>query len=315
MTTRQIFLHELFHEIKTVTFTLYKIMIPTLIVVKLLEELGALEYFSDLISPLMTFVGLPESMGIVWATTMMTNLYTGMIVFINIAQHESLTVAQVTVLSLMLLICHALPVEALIAKRAGVKLRVTLTIRIGCALLFAWVFNQICLSADLLQSASQLNWHPADANDTLIDWAISQLKSLAMIFLLICVLLTALKFIRSVGVDKLIESLLAPILKLMGIGRQASTITLIGLTLGLAFGGGLLIQESKNISKRDILASMTLLALCHSIIEDTLLVLLLGANLWGVLFFRLIFSFLLLFVASLWLRRKGDQFIEQHLCS
>ena len=55
------FFQELASEIFLVSWALYKIMIPTLIVVKALEEMGALVYLSWLLSPLMSLVGLPES--------------------------------------------------------------------------------------------------------------------------------------------------------------------------------------------------------------------------------------------------------------
>ena len=91
--------------------------------------------------------------------------------------------------------------------------------------------------------------------------------------------------------------LLSPLLLLLGLSKQASNITIIGITLGLSFGGGLLIKEAESgkLSPKDIFISMALLALCHSLIEDTLLIMLLGAHISGVLWGRLAFS--LVFVA------------------
>jgi spore maturation protein SpmB len=120
------FCRELASEIYLVTWTLYKLMIPALLVVKLLQEMGALAYLNWVVSPLMSLVGLPESMGIVWTTTIVTNIYAGMLVFYDLAQPETLSVAQVTVLCTLMLVCHGLPVEARIAQRAGVRLNITL---------------------------------------------------------------------------------------------------------------------------------------------------------------------------------------------
>jgi spore maturation protein SpmB len=53
------FFQQLASEIFLVSWTLYKVMIPTLIVVKVLEEMGALVYLSWLLAPLMSLVGLP----------------------------------------------------------------------------------------------------------------------------------------------------------------------------------------------------------------------------------------------------------------
>ena len=73
----------------------------------------------------------------------------------------------------------------------------------------------------------------------------------------------------------------------------------VGLTLGLTFGGGLLIQEARSgkLSPKDILMTIAFLSLCHSLIEDTLLLLLLGADLSAILWTRLAFG--LLFIAIL----------------
>jgi len=56
----------------------------------------------------------------------------------------------------------------------------------------------------------------------------------------------------------------------------------------------LLIEQAKSgqVSKRNIFLAMSLLCLCHSIIEDTLLLVLLGADLLGILWARLVFSFI-----------------------
>ncbi len=81
-------------EIYQVSSTLFRIMVPVLLLVKLLEEMGAIYYLSLLLEPLMALVGLPESMGLVWATTLFTNIYGGMIMFFSVAQQETLSVAR-----------------------------------------------------------------------------------------------------------------------------------------------------------------------------------------------------------------------------
>ncbi|HKL25064.1 MAG TPA: nucleoside recognition domain-containing protein, partial [Desulfuromonadales bacterium] len=90
---------------------LYKIIIPISLVTKLLTEFGLTERLGAGLAPVMEVVGLPGSMGLVWATAMVTNLYGGMVVFASLAPDAALSVAQVTVLTTMMLVAHALPVE------------------------------------------------------------------------------------------------------------------------------------------------------------------------------------------------------------
>jgi len=314
-TTAKQFFRELISEIYFVTWTLYKVMVPTLLIVKLLQELGLLVYLSDLLSPAMTLLGLPESMGIVWAATIMTNLYAGMLVFFDLAQSETLSVAQVTVLCTIMLVAHGLPVEARIAQRAGIRLAVTLLIRLGGALLFGWILNNIYSAGNFLQQANEIAWEPAVVDTSLQAWVISQVQSLLMILLIIAALLTAMKCLRLVGIDRLLGMLLAPFLRLLGIGREATTLTVVGMTLGLAIGGGLLIREAERgqLSRRDIFASMTMLALFHSLIEDTLLMLLLGAHGSGIIWLRLLFTMLTLALITRWLNRRSDNFMDRWL--
>ncbi|GAH01477.1 unnamed protein product, partial [marine sediment metagenome] len=249
-------------------------------------------------------MGLPESMGIVWAATIMTNLYAGMLVFFDLVQSETLSVAQVTVLCTLLLVSHGLPVEARIAQRAGIKLSVTLLIRIGGALLFAWLLHQTYSAGDFLQQTNELAWKPGTRDTGLQSWAMAQLQSLLVIFVVIALLLTLLKILRLTGVLGWLEMLLAPFLRMMGIGRQATTLTVVGMTLGLAFGGGLLIHEAEqgHVSRRDVFASLTMLGLCHSLIEDTLLMLLLGAHVSGVIWLRMLFTVLTMALITRWLK-------------
>ena len=311
----QRFFSELGRDIWQVSITLFRLMVPTIIVVKILEMLGAVEYLALLLSPVMSLVGLPDSMGIVWATTMLTNIYAGMLVFFYVQQSEMLTVAQVTVLSLLMLLAHGLPVEARIAQQAGIRLRVTLLLRVGGGLLLGWIFHQVCTQMQWLQTPNTLVWQPEIPEPGLRAWALGQLESLLMIQIVIIVLLTALKVLRVIGVERLMSYLLRPVLRLMGIGREATSITIIGVTLGLAFGGGLLIKESRegHLSKEDVFASMSLLALCHSMIEDTLLVMVLGADIGGVLWARLVFALVFIAVLTRLVRHCPESFWQRHL--
>ena len=86
---------------------------------------------------------------------------------------------------------------------------------------------------------------------------------------------------------------MAPFLKFLGIGKNASTIIVVGLTIGLGFGGGLMIKEVKQgkVNKKDAVNALIFINLFHSIIEDNSLVMLLGPSLVIVLFVRAVFVF------------------------
>jgi hypothetical protein len=118
---------------------------------------------------------------------------------------------------------------------------------------------------------------------------------LLSIFFIISALIILLRILKKIGVESLLQKSLSPIFKLIGITKDASSITITGITLGLSYGAGLLISEVKkgHISKKDVLLSISFLSLAHSLIEDTLLILLLGADVIAILWVRILFSIII----------------------
>lgn len=297
-------------ELGAVYLALLKVMVPAIIVVKLLDMAGATAVLASVLGPLMQLVGLPESMGIVWATAMLTNIYTGMIVFVDQSAQQALSVAQVTVLGTMILVAHSLPVEGAVAKALGVGWGVTLSLRIGGALALGALLNLGYQFTHTLQQPSRLLWQPATTTDhSLLAWAIDQLQLLLLVLVAIATLMALLRALRAVGIERLMHWLLAPLLRLIGIRREAASITIIGTTLGLSYGAGLLIQEGRSgqLTRRDIFLTMGFLGLCHSIIEDTLLILALGADLSGILWARLGFAVVVIAVLARLLKADDDE--------
>jgi len=259
------FFKELASDIFNVTLTLYKVMIPILILIKIIEELGGIILLSKLLGPLMELVGLPNTMALVWATTLLTNIYGGLIVLINI--DTTLSIAQASVLGSMMLLAHALPIEATIAKKAGVSLWVTLVLRVGGSLLLAWILHLIYQTTDSLGQTAQILWSPEiTESHSYLDWALNQLQSLMVIFVAISGLLFTLKILKLLGIEKLMAILLKPFLRLLGISQEATNITIIGATLGLSFGGGLLINEAQkgHVAPRDVFTAMGLILIVYS---------------------------------------------------
>ena len=289
------FFKEIGHDIIAVTIPLYRIMIPTIIVVKILEEIGVVDVLGYIIAPFMASIGLPEEIGMVWAITLVVNFYAGLIVMFSLLDPSSLTAAQMTLIGVLMLIGHSIPLEGKIAQATGVRMRNVALFRILGGYLFAWILHQWYSYSGHLQGPVEMAWQPQPVEEGLWAWAVAQVESLFAMFVIIVILMTVLKLIKLVGIEKLLQWLLRPFLKIMGIGKEATNITLIGITLGIGFGGGLLIREAKtgNINKKDIFAAVTLLGFCHSIIEDTIVIMLVGANLTAILWGRIAFAIIM----------------------
>ena len=122
MTVFSIDLKELVQDIIMVSWSLFRVMIPTLIVVKIAQDLGVVDILDIWLKPITELIGLPASLSIVLTTTMLTNPYAGLIVLASLDMPFGLTVAETSILASFMLFAHALPVESVISRQAGTKI-------------------------------------------------------------------------------------------------------------------------------------------------------------------------------------------------
>ena len=289
---------DVFKEAGSTTFTLLKIMIPISILVKILAHYGLIEVIGDYLSPVMNVVGLPGEFGLVWATAMVTNIYGALVVFFNLSVVNTYSVAQVTVLACMILIAHTLPIEARIAQKAGVRLWFTVFFRIFCAFIFGLILSVIFSTFGLFQNGNKILWQPGIVNPTLTQWILGELRNYIMIFLIILGLLLLMRILKNIGIIDKLNNFLKPSLRFMGMSKNAAPIAIIGTTLGLSYGGALIIKEAKSkvLSKKDVFYSLSLMGLNHSIIEDNLLMIAIGASFIGVFFGRAVFTLIVMII-------------------
>lgn len=278
-------------------WSLIKIMVPVMVVVKIAVDLGLVDILSRGFAPLMTLVGLPAEMGLVWATAVLVNMYGGAAALIGVLPDVPMTGAQITIILSMILFCHAIPLEQRICQKAGASLLFTSALRFGVALAYGMLMNAFYAGFDLLQEPVSIAWLPSTPVDAgWLVWAENAVVSLASIFVIIVALIFLLRLLDVSGATRRLSALLSPMLSVMGISPTATPLAMVGVLLGLSYGGGLIIKEAKagHMSPRDIVLSLSLLAICHSLIEDTLFMIALGGHWSGVLVFRVIFSVLVM---------------------
>ena len=292
---------------------LFRIIVPIAIAVRLLEMAGAIDLLGRLLAPLMAMVGLPGSLGLVWATTLVTNLYAGMVVFAGVAPGAGLTVAQVTVLATMMLIAHAIPVEASIAQQAGTRFRTMAALRILGAFTAGALLNLGYTLSGTLQQANTALWNPPPRDPSWLGWALGEVRTLACIFLIILALLILMRLLERLGIIAGLTRLLRPVLTLLGISERAAPLAIIGMTLGLTYGGGMIIQEARagQLSRQDVFCALALLGICHSFIEDTLLMVIIGGHLSGILVGRTLFALLVTFFVARLLRHLPETVLDR----
>ena len=292
-------------------WVLFKVIFPVVILIRILELMGAITYLSKFLEPLTSFIGIDGSLGLVWMAAILVNIYAGMAAFASLQAIFDYTIAETTILGLIILIAHSLPIEVAIARQSRVSGIFNLLFRVINAVIAGKILNFIFIKYELLNEKNNSILKVPNEIISNFEWALLQIQNFFIIFIIIFLIISTINILKFIGFWQIIINILKVPLSYLGMSEKVANIILIGLTLGISFGGGFLIEESKknNISKKDILLSLSFLSLCHSIIEDTILILLLGSHISGILFFRIIYTIIVILIMKYLLETRFQNFI------
>jgi|TARA_X000000368_G_scaffold96449_1_gene74055 hypothetical protein len=305
----------IFQETTKIFWILFKVILPVVIVIRALELIGAIPFLAKFLEPLTSFIGIDGSLGLVWMAAILVNIYAGLAAFASLQAIFDYSVAETTILGLIILIAHSLPIEVAIAKKSRISWIFNLSFRFINAIVAGKILNLIFTKYELFNEPNQSVLQVPNELVSNFEWATLQIQNFFIIFLIIFFIISTINILKALGVWSLIINIMKIPLSYLGMSEKVANIILIGLTLGISFGGGFLIEESKknNISKKDILLSLSFLSLCHSIIEDTILILLLGSHISGILFFRFIYTVIIILLMKILLETKMQKFILSKL--
>ena len=305
----------IFQETTKIFWILFKVILPVIIVIRALELIGAIPFLAKFLEPLTSFIGIDGSLGLVWMAAILVNIYAGLAAFASLQAIFDYSVAETTILGLIILIAHSLPIEVAIAKKSRISWIFNLSFRFINAIVAGKILNLIFTKYELFNEPNQSVLQVPNELVSNFEWAALQIQNFFIIFLIIFFIISTINILKALGVWSLIINIMKIPLSYLGMSEKVANIILIGLTLGISFGGGFLIEESKknNISKKDILLSLSFLSLCHSIIEDTILILLLGSHISGILFFRFIYTVIIILLMKILLETKMQKFILSKL--
>ena len=305
----------IFQETTKIFWILFKVILPVVIVIRALELIGAIPFLAKFLEPLTSFIGIDGSLGLVWMAAILVNIYAGLAAFASLQAIFDYSVAETTILGLIILIAHSLPIEVAIAKKSRISWIFNLSFRFINAIVAGKILNLIFTKYELFNEPNQSVLQAPNELVSNFEWATLQIQNFLIIFLIIFFIISTINILKVLGVWSLIINIMKIPLSYLGMSEKVANIILIGLTLGISFGGGFLIEESKknNISKKDILLSLSFLSLCHSIIEDTILILLLGSHISGILFFRFIYTVIIILLMKILLETKMQKFILSKL--
>ena len=247
----------IFQETTKIFWILFKVILPVVIIIRILELIGAIPFLAKFLEPLTSFIGIDGSLGLVWMAAILVNIYAGLAAFASLQAIFDYTIAETTILGLIILIAHSLPIEVAIAKKSRISWIFNLTFRFVNAVIAGKILNLIFTNYNLFNEPNNSILQVPIKDVSNLDWAISQLQNFFLIFLIIFFIISTINILKTIGIWKFIINTLKIPLSYLGMSEKVANIILIGLTLGISFGGGFLIEESRknNISKKDIFLS------------------------------------------------------------
>lgn len=285
-----------------------RMMVPITLGVAVLKYMGVIGVMTESLTPIFKYIGLTGEGVLVFLTSIFASLYAAIAVIATL----DLDFRMVTILSVMGLICHNLIIETVIQRKAGANGWAMVLLRIGSALVAAWALNLI-IPADYTGYLTLNHITTADSATTwgqmLWGWGRSMLELLPMMFALILSLNILQQILREFGLIEKLTRPLSPLMKVMGLPTQTSFLWVVMNSLGLAYGGAVLIAEigSNEISRRDAKLLNTHIALNHSTVEDTFLFLAIGMGLGWLLIPRLMLAIVAVWGQRLYYKLKDSR--------
>ena len=296
-------------------WVLARIMVPITIMAEVLSRMGAIEAMAPGFAPVMNLVGLPPELGLAWLTAMIVGIWGAVPLLFTLIPVSSLSTADVTVFSALILFAHGLPLEQKIIQMAGPGMIATTVLRVAGGLLYAFLLHHVLLATGWLQTPVNPAWIPMTATPDWAEFFHGLAETMIWMLVVLVVLSWGLELLKLTGLLEMMMKALSPLLRLAGINGEAGHLTAVGLFLGISYGAGLLIREAQSdaLSPRQIFLSCVFMGFAHSVIEDTLIVMALGADMYGVLVGRLAFAIVATAAIAALLRHLADETFFAHM--
>lgn len=268
-------------------FWLLKLMIPISLAVALLQHWGILAWIAGYLNPLFHMLGLPGESAVLFISGAAAGTYAGIAAMMSV----HLTLRQATIVGIMILICHALPMECTVNHKTGSSFWKMGLIRILMAFVAAVFLNRVLpeMSVPYIYIGAAAE---SSLAEVLLTWAVSQLKIAVMVFLIIYVLMVLQNLIQQYSLLDPLSRFLSPLMRLFGLPRQAAYMWLVGNVLGLSYGSAVMLdlEEKGQITRQDANAVNYHLIMNHSMLEDTIVLAFTGVSVFWILATRLLFA-------------------------
>lgn len=272
------------------TLWLLRIMLPITLFVSILQYYGVISWAAQHLNPLFMYLGLPGSSSIVFLTAASLTTYAGIAVMLTM----ELTMREATILAVMALLCHALPMESAVMRKVGSNALTMSVLRIAAALAAAVYLNIVLpdMEGHLLRMSSSESASSLLA--ILEEWFFSSLRISAVLLSLIYFLMVLQRILDKYGIMRMLERPLRPLMLFFGLPENAAYLWIVGNVLGISYGSAVMIdlEEAGKITPEQANEANYHLAMNHSMLEDTLVFAAIGVSAVWVLSTRILFAFI-----------------------
>jgi hypothetical protein len=129
------------------------------------------------------------------------------------------------------------------------------------------------------------------------------LKLSGKLVLIIVPLVTLFELLRHLPAFRRTGDAVDPLMRGIGLTREAAVPLFTGVFLGIAYGAGIIIRvaQEKRLPARELFLMGLFLGTCHAVVEDTLIFVVIGGSAWIMLGVRVVIAICLTaLLARLW---------------
>ncbi len=126
----------------SITFMMVKVIVPCYIAIEIIKSLGLIDTIGAICKPFMSILGLPGEAALALMAGYLINMYAA----IAVLEPLHLGAKDITVVALMLGICHSLTVETAVTKQTGVNALSLLFVRILMSIFAGVMLNLLWIS-------------------------------------------------------------------------------------------------------------------------------------------------------------------------
>lgn len=290
------------------TWELGKVIFPVTLVVTVLQYTAVYDTLLTAIEPAMSWFGLPSEAAVPLVLGNLLNMYAAIGAIVAI----ELTVKQVFILAIMLAFSHMLPVEAAVCRRVGVSATLVTLVRVGLALVAGMAVNLTwsggSATADYGMAAPSES-QPSDWVETVAGALQAAGASVFQLALIVFPVMMFIQIMKDLDVLNWFADKMRPLMQPLGLPARGAVTMASGLLFGLAFGAGVIMEQAREqeFTRRELILMVLFLSACHAIVEDTLIFIPLGINVFYLLLARLAVAVALtIVIATLWREKPKE---------